>query len=399
MPMIPIGTDAPIYHWPFATVGLIATNIVTSVLFWGMDPEQAQEWTLLYGEGLHPLQWLTFNFLHAGFFHLAGNMIFLWTFGLIVEGKVGPLAFLAIYLGLGVAEGAVVQTLMLGVEPGHSALGASGAICGLIGIALVWAPRNEISVIIIYFFGFMLRVLQFEWPVIGFALLYLAWQVFSGLLGLAMVGQFLFISELLHLAGAVLGFLLGTAMVKLDWVDCEGWDLYTRGIAGRSYSGKAAKKSASAGVKKSRKARAPADVEARSAEALGNLRAAIEDGAALDALAAYQDLARMPKGWRPLEPDLLKLIALLQRSGLTAESVPIMGDYIERFPEKAARVRLKLAQVLIRDQQRPAAALKVLAPIQDADLPEDLRPTRRAIEQQARRLVEEGVLEVEGEAW
>jgi membrane associated rhomboid family serine protease len=395
--MIPIGTDAPIYHWPFATIGMIAANVVATFLFWGLSPEQAEGWTLAYGEGLHPLQWLTFNFLHIGIFHLVGNMIFLWTFGLIVEGKVGWLAFTAIYLTLGVAEGALVQALMLGVEPGHGALGASGVICGLIGIGLVWAPRNEISVILILFYGFMPRVFQFEWPVVAFAMLYFGWQIFNGILALAIAGQFLFVSELLHLAGAVLGFVLGTVLVRRGLVDCEGWDLYTRGTSGRSYSEKATRRREAAKPKK--KAKPRADVEARSAETLGSLRAAIDDGAALEALSAYHDLARMPEGWRPLEPDLLKLIALLQRSGMTAESVPIMGAYVERFPEKAARVRLKLAQVLLRDQQRPAAALKVLGPIPEAELPEDLRPVRRALERQAHKLREEGVLELEGGEW
>ena len=52
----------------------------------------------MLGDGIHPLQWLTNIFLHAGFFHLVGNMIFLWTFGFVVEGKLGWLPFTALYL-------------------------------------------------------------------------------------------------------------------------------------------------------------------------------------------------------------------------------------------------------------------------------------------------------------
>lgn len=396
--MIPIGTDAPIYHWPFATVGVIAATVGASIAAWSVGEEAAAPWMLTYGEGLHPLQWLSYNFLHADILHLAGNMIFLWTFGLIVEGKVGALAFLAMYIGLGVIEGALVQAAMLGVESQQAALGASGAICGLIGVGLVWAPRNEVSVLLIYFFGFMLRVRQFDWPVIGFAALYFAWQIFNGVFSLMMMtgmGRFVIATEGLHLIGALLGFGLGTLLLKSNLVDCEGWDLFTRGLSGRAPTKAAAKK------KKKRRtgAGAPRSVETESADALANLRAAIDEGVALEALASYQYLSRLASGWRPLEPDLLRLIALLQKEGYTLESLPVMKDYVERFPDKSARVRLKLAQILLRDQHRPAAALRVLAEVDDTSLPEDLRAVRRRMEEVARRQRDEGELEVEGEPW
>ena len=67
------------------------------------------DWALVLGDGLHPLQWVTNNFMHSGFFHLAGNMIFLWTFGLVVEGKLGWWRVLARVLGLAAGESAGMQ--------------------------------------------------------------------------------------------------------------------------------------------------------------------------------------------------------------------------------------------------------------------------------------------------
>lgn len=393
--MLPIGTDAPLYHWPIATVVMIVANIAATLTAWNIDPETSESWMLAYGQGLHPSQWLTYNFLHADLFHLAGNLVFLWTFGLIVEGKVGPLAFSALFLGLGIVEGALVQTAMLGFEGTQSALGASGAICGLIGIGLVWAPRNEISVVLIYTFGFMPRIRQFDWPVVGFAALFLAWQIFTGffsLLIMGAMGRYIIATEGLHLIGAILGFALGTVLVKSGWVDCEGWDLFARGISGR-------RRTSPGPPSAQRRTRTPVDVEARSAEALGNLRAALDEGAALEALASHQYLARMASGWRPLESDLLRLIGMLQKAGHTPESLPVMKEYVSRFPGKGARVRLKLAQILLRDQHRPAAALRVLADIQEPDLPDDLRALRQRMEQEAHRLIDAGDLELEGEAW
>jgi membrane associated rhomboid family serine protease len=86
--LIPYSTDAPIYHWPITTVLLIAVIVLA---FCGevANPDQVSAFILAFGDGLHPLQWLTCNFMHADFFHIAGNMVFLWCFGLIVEGKLG----------------------------------------------------------------------------------------------------------------------------------------------------------------------------------------------------------------------------------------------------------------------------------------------------------------------
>src|SRR3954451_17550564 len=103
MIVIPTGTDAPIYHWPYATVALIVLNIA---LLFAIPPDSGapqldendevienvegvsefNRYALALGDGrLHPIQWVTHNFLHYGIMHLAGNIIFLWAFGIVVE--------------------------------------------------------------------------------------------------------------------------------------------------------------------------------------------------------------------------------------------------------------------------------------------------------------------------
>ena len=57
---------------------------------------------------LHPIQWVTHNFLHYDVLHLAGNMLFLWSFGIVVEGKLGAFKFLMTYLAIGTLHGALV---------------------------------------------------------------------------------------------------------------------------------------------------------------------------------------------------------------------------------------------------------------------------------------------------
>ena len=137
--LIPWNTDAPIYHLPIATGCLIACNIAVFGMLWD-QPEVTLEYLLVFGDGLHPVQWLTHNFLHADFWHLFGNMIFLWAFGLVVEGKLGWYGMLPAYLAVGIAHGFVVQSI--NQDQFGGALGASAAIYGLMAMSLVWAPKT-----------------------------------------------------------------------------------------------------------------------------------------------------------------------------------------------------------------------------------------------------------------
>src|SRR5262249_55277080 len=88
---------------------------------------------------------LTCMFLHAGFLHLFGNMLFLWIYGDNVEHRLGPVQYLCWYLGTG-----VVATLfhMLGAPDSEIPLvGASGAISGILGFYFVWFPRNRVRLL------------------------------------------------------------------------------------------------------------------------------------------------------------------------------------------------------------------------------------------------------------
>jgi membrane associated rhomboid family serine protease len=107
--IIPWGTDAPLYHRPYATIAMMAINVL---VFFVVPRDAYADYVLILGDGVHPVQWLTNNFLHSGIVHLVGNMIFLWTFGLVVEGKLGWLRFTAVYLLLGVTESAAMQLLV-----------------------------------------------------------------------------------------------------------------------------------------------------------------------------------------------------------------------------------------------------------------------------------------------
>ena len=111
----------------------------------------------------------TAMFLHAGFLHLAGNMLFLWICGDNVEHRLGRVRFLAAYVGTGVAATAI-QTMLSG-RTTLPLLGASGAIFGLAGLYFVWFPRNRVRVWVVLFPFFMNVVRIPQRPVLGFFVL------------------------------------------------------------------------------------------------------------------------------------------------------------------------------------------------------------------------------------
>ena len=220
--LIPYNTDAPIYHLPIATIGLIIVNTLVFLATTGAattdEQFRAHYWLMLETGKINPVQWVTNNFMHADIMHLVGNMFFLWAFGLIVEGKLGWWRFLVLYLVIGTIYGALIQIPFFIIDtPTEVCLGASAVIFGLVAIAVLWAPKNDLGCF--FFIMFVPRTVRV--PIQVFGGIYLALQilpiVFFGL-GLS--------SELLHMAGLIVGLPLGILLLKQGWVDCEGWDLF-----------------------------------------------------------------------------------------------------------------------------------------------------------------------------
>ncbi|MEZ6069510.1 MAG: rhomboid family intramembrane serine protease [Pirellulales bacterium] len=150
-------------------MGLIAANIAVFIVT--LAPNGlGDDLVLHFGNGLHPTQWLTAAFMHIDIFHIVGNMMFLWPFGLVVEGKIGWWRFLLVYLGIAVTANFIFQVAMLG-STFQYALGASTAIYGLIGVSIIWAPKNELDVVYFVWVMFVLRTGTTEIAIMFFAAL------------------------------------------------------------------------------------------------------------------------------------------------------------------------------------------------------------------------------------
>lgn len=181
--MFPIRDHNPSGRTPYVTYALIAANIAIFLAYWyGLQSEYAisaffYTWGLvphfvMSGENLPTL--ITHMFLHGGWMHLAGNMLFLWIFGDNLEDLLGHAKFLMFYVLAGLAAAA----LQIAVDPGSQApmVGASGAIAGVLGGYLLMFPRARVDVVFILIIIFKVFPIP-AWIVLG---LWFGAQLFSG---------------------------------------------------------------------------------------------------------------------------------------------------------------------------------------------------------------------------
>jgi membrane associated rhomboid family serine protease len=152
--MIPIGTNLSLKNIPWATIGLLLANWLIFISL-HEAPYDTQFWIRWYffsipGEQ-YPWQLITSMFFHASFWHIIGNSIYLWVFGIFVEDKLGWKAYLFLYFLTGIAAG-LVQGTMVGLFMREKifipSLGASGAISGIMGIYLYRCYYSKIKLLI-----------------------------------------------------------------------------------------------------------------------------------------------------------------------------------------------------------------------------------------------------------
>ncbi len=161
--MFPISDDNPTRITPYVTYGLLAINIVVFIYELSLAPPQLERFFQLYAvvpreltasvNGipvnqpiLEPLTLITSQFLHGGFMHILGNMLFLWIFGNNIEDQLGHVKYLIFYLGCG-ALAALAQWIV-STQSGIPALGASGAIAGVLGAYILRFPRARVRTLL-----------------------------------------------------------------------------------------------------------------------------------------------------------------------------------------------------------------------------------------------------------
>lgn len=153
----------------------------------------------------------TSMFLHGGFLHIAGNMLFLWVFGDNIENRFGRLRFIAFYLGAGVV--AALAQVMINTSSDVPMIGASGAVAGVLGAYWLLYPRSRIHTLI--FLGWFIFHRRLSALVlIG---IWAAFQTFGGLGQLADPGGG-GVAYFAHLGGLVAGVAVGgVSRLRAGW--------------------------------------------------------------------------------------------------------------------------------------------------------------------------------------
>ena len=339
--IFPFSTDAPVYFWPFASVGLIVINTIVFLAMITGGISSPENWILSYGQGLHPEQWLTSVFMHASLDHLVGNMMFLWVFGLVVEGKLGWQKFLACYLSIGIGQSMLEQMIMLFHSEGGGSFGASAAIFGLMVMAAVWAPKNDIT------FGYLIffRWGTFDISILTVALSYSGLQILFLILSSGGEG-----SSWLHLMGMALGAPLAIVMMRRGVVDCEGWDLLH--VWKGDYGGFREEPDPQEMFTRAAERQQKSD-QMLLADAKLQIRKFLMQGNLLAALTLYRKMSEVGDGIRLENDELRAIIKALHLQESWAESAPFMAELIERFPDKTDAVRIKLAQICVVEFEAP----------------------------------------------
>lgn len=175
--MIPLRSTQPAYSTATVTLSLIAVNTVIFLYEVMLPPaglnEVVREWGIV-PDHLHLASLFTSMFLHGGWLHLIGNMLFLWVFGRNIEDLIGSPRFLIFYLLCGLL--AAVVHVIFNPYSRVPTIGASGAIAGVMGAYLVKFPRARIITIIPIFIFFT----TMEIPAAFLLLWWFAIQFFSG---------------------------------------------------------------------------------------------------------------------------------------------------------------------------------------------------------------------------
>jgi membrane associated rhomboid family serine protease len=218
--LIPLKSDNPLATFPFINVLLIIVNVLVFLYELSLSPRAGNR--LIFEFGLIPARFgvlidptrhahatlgaavipvLTSMFLHAGWMHLLGNMLFLWVFGGSVEDRMGHFAYFVFYLVCGLGAGAVHTAFNWGSTV--PTIGASGAISGVLGAYIILFPRSRILTLV------PLLILFFFWRIPAMLMLgyWFVLQFVSGLSALGGANQG-GIAVWAHVGGFVLGALI-----------------------------------------------------------------------------------------------------------------------------------------------------------------------------------------------
>lgn len=226
--MIPLRDANPTRRTPVVTIGLVVACLVAFAWELGLQVSGGDdalnafltEWGLVpadltaaWGSSgfltVETLTLITSQFLHGGWLHLLGNLLFLWIFANNIEDDLGRLAFLTFYLGGGIAAGLT----QVAIDPTSTIpmIGASGAIAAVLGGYIVLYPRARITSLV--FLGFFYQLIDVPAVIVlGFWFLL---QLIDGIASLGLAGTDGGVAIFAHIGGFVAGVVAARLLLVL----------------------------------------------------------------------------------------------------------------------------------------------------------------------------------------
>ncbi|MCP3994637.1 MAG: rhomboid family intramembrane serine protease [bacterium] len=204
--LVPYRIEAIRQHQPLANQAIVATTIAISLLALFVD--ESPLWSLVLQPGKliglpgHVL-------LHGGLGHLIGNMLFLWVFGNAICSNMSNWRYASIYLLLGMLAGLAHMAM-----DGTPAIGASGAINGVVGMALAAYPKDRVDV----FWWVLIRFGTSSFPVWGLAATWLLFDLWGASTGGDEVAYWA------HIGGLVAGVVVGLIALQSGWIQLTEFD-------------------------------------------------------------------------------------------------------------------------------------------------------------------------------
>jgi membrane associated rhomboid family serine protease len=220
--VLPLRDNVPTRTFPIVTVTIIVvcvivwlwewkTGVDRDVLKYGYYPCAVHGPCTVPATEVHRLGWLpsvfSSMFMHGGWVHIGGNMLFLWIFGNNVEDAMGRVRFAAFYLLAGIAATALQTAVTLHWSGASGAsvpnIGASGAIAGVLGAYIILLPQARVLTAIFVFFIFF-----WEIPAVFFLGIWFLLQVWQGGFGLTHPAAGGGVAFFAHVGGFLFGMLL-----------------------------------------------------------------------------------------------------------------------------------------------------------------------------------------------
>jgi membrane associated rhomboid family serine protease len=225
--LIPLRDANPTSRTPWVTIGLIVSNVAIFFLWEPITGSPQEQNRFFFCEGAIPQELTSFEtnpelaqlcggksvlvslftsmFLHGGFLHIAGNMLYLWVFGNNIEDRMGPVVFLLFYLVAGIVA-AYAQALP-NPDSTTPLVGASGAIAGALGAYLVMFPSARVLTLVPIFFFLQLIELP-AMLVLGF------WFVLQAFQGVGSLEAETGVAWFAHIGGFVFGALIAVLFYR-----------------------------------------------------------------------------------------------------------------------------------------------------------------------------------------